>query len=245
MAKILVSSLLWYMNHKLSCFTAETIIKIVSDFYSPEEIVTAKAVLHNNYEGAGRQKPRQVDQKSLHNIKDIHMVLLEMQNNKKSTPVLVTASSHFPSLNLKNIDAFQLMQDINNLRQESLTFKRERKIQTNAVVDLKSTVQELSYLFKKKECKTPELIKVDSHPEPSHKDSYSEILRKPMPQTPNTPYKNDNSSVDNFVKVEKGRWSTRIGRIKQPDLKVVEKPVNIFVSRFHPNVLESKIKQFA
>ena len=58
-----------------------------------------------NYEGAGRLKLRQGDQKSLHNIKDIHMVILKMQNNKKSAPVLVTASSHFPSLDLKDIDA--------------------------------------------------------------------------------------------------------------------------------------------
>ena len=57
--------------------------------------------------------------------------------------------------------------------------------------------------------------------------------------------KNDNSSADNFTKVEKRRRSTRIGRMKQPDLKVVEKPVNIFVLRFHPDVLESEIKQFA
>ena len=243
MAKILINSLLWYMNDILSCLTAETIIKIVSDFYSPEEIVEAKTVLHNNYEGAGRLKLRQGDQKSLHNIKDIHMVLLEMQNNKKSAPVLVTASSRFPSLDLKNIDACQLIQDINNLRQEFLTFKREKEMQTNAVVDLKSTVQELSYLLKKKECQTPELIKVDSHPEPIH--SYSEILRKPMPQTLNTTYKNNNSSAGSFTKVEKRRRSTRIGRMKQSDLKVVEKPVNIFVSRFYPDVLESEIKQFA
>ena len=66
-----------------------------------------------------------------------------------------------------------------------------------------------------------------------------------MPQTLNTTYKNDNSSADNFTKVEKRRKSTRIGRMKQSDLKVVEKPVNIFVSRFHPDVLESEIKQFA
>ena len=78
------------------------------------------------------------------------------------------------------------MQDISNLRQEFMTFKREKEMQTNAVVDLKSTVQELSYLLKKKECQTPELIKVDSYPEPTHKDSYSEILRKSMPQTLNT-----------------------------------------------------------
>ena len=39
--------------------------------------------------------------------------------------------------------------------------------------------------------------------------------------------------------------STRIGRMKQSDLKVIEKLVNIFVSRFHPDVLESEIKQFA
>ena len=76
-------------------------------------------------------------------------------------------------------------------------------MQTNVVVDLKSTVQELSYLLKKKECRTPELIKVDSHPEPTHKDSYSEILRKPMPQTLYTSHKNNNSSADNFTKVEK------------------------------------------
>ena len=161
-----------------------------------------------------------------------------MQNNKKSAPVLVTASSHFPSLDLKNIDACPPMQDINNLREEFLTFKREREMQTNAVVDLKSTVQELSYLLKKKEYKTPELIKVNSHPEPTHKDSYSEILRKPIPQTLNTIYKNDNSSGDNFTKVEKRRRSTRIGRMKQSDLKVVEKPANIFISRFHPNFIQ-------
>ena len=88
-------------------------------------------------------------------------------------------------------------------------------------------------------------IKVDSHPEPTHKDSYSEILRKSMPQTLNTTYKNYNSSADNFTKVEKRRRSTRIGRMKQSDLKVVEKPVNIFVSRFHADVSESEIKQFA
>ena len=41
------------------------------------------------------------------------------------------------------------MQDVNNL-QEFLTFKHEREIETNAVVDLKFTVQELSCLFKKK-----------------------------------------------------------------------------------------------
>ena len=99
------------------------------------------------------------------------------------------------------------MQDINNLRQEFLTFKHEREMQTNAVVDLKSTVQELSYL-KKKECQTPELIKVDSHLELTQKDSYSEILRKPIPQTLNTTYKNYNSSADNFTKVEKRHRST-------------------------------------
>ena len=78
------------------------------------------------------------------------MVLLEMQNNKKFASVLVTASSHFPSLDFKNIDACQLMKDVNNLRQEFLTFKHEREMQTNAVVDLKSTVQKLSYLLNKK-----------------------------------------------------------------------------------------------
>ena len=61
------------------------------------------------------------------------------------------------------------MQDINNLQQEFLTFKHEREMQTNAVVDLKLTVQELSYLLKKKECKTLELIKVDSHPKLTHR----------------------------------------------------------------------------
>ena len=66
-----------------------------------------------------------------------------------------------------------------------------------------------------------------------------------MPQTLNTTYKNDNSSADNFTEVEKRHKSTQIGRMKQSDLKLVEKPVNIFVSRFHPDVLESEIKQFA
>ena len=75
MAKILINLLLWYANDRLSCLTAEIIIKIVSDFYSPEENVEAKTVFYNNYEGAGRQKLRQDDQKSLHNIKDIYMVL--------------------------------------------------------------------------------------------------------------------------------------------------------------------------
>ena len=75
MAKILINSLLWCANDRLSCLTAEIIIKIVSDFYSPEKNVEAKTVLYNNYEGAGRQKLRQDDQKSLHNIKGIYIVL--------------------------------------------------------------------------------------------------------------------------------------------------------------------------
>ena len=93
------------------------------------------------------------------------------------------------------------MQNI-NLQQEFLILKSEKEMQTNAVVDLKPTVQELSCLLKKKECKTPELIKVDSH-EPTHKDPYSETLRKLMPQILNTTYKNNNSSADNFTKVKK------------------------------------------
>ena len=66
-----------------------------------------------------------------------------------------------------------------------------------------------------------------------------------MPQTLNSTYKNDNSSAANFTTVEKRRRSTRIGRMKQSDLEVVKKPVKIFASRFHPDVLESEIKQFA
>ena len=58
------------MNDRLSCLIAVTIIKIASDFYSPKEIVKAKTVLHNNYEGTGRLKLRQGDQKFLHNIKE-------------------------------------------------------------------------------------------------------------------------------------------------------------------------------
>ena len=42
------------MNDRLSCLTAETIIKIVSGFYSSKEIVEAKTVLHNNYEGQSK-----------------------------------------------------------------------------------------------------------------------------------------------------------------------------------------------
>ena len=56
MAKIVTILLSWYMNDRLNCLTNETIIKIVSDFYSSEEIVEAKIVLHNNYEGTGRLK---------------------------------------------------------------------------------------------------------------------------------------------------------------------------------------------
>ena len=56
MAKIVTILLSWYMNDRLNCLTNETIIKIVSDFYSSEKIVEAKIVLHNNYEGTGRLK---------------------------------------------------------------------------------------------------------------------------------------------------------------------------------------------
>ena len=52
-------------------------------------------------------------------------------------------------------------------------------------------------------------MKINSHSEPTHKDSYSEILRKPMPQTLDTTYKNDNSSIDNLSK-----WKKDIGLLK-------------------------------
>ena len=63
-----------------------------------------------------------------------------------------------------------------------------------------------------------------------------------MPQTLNSTYENDNSFADNFTKVEKRRRSTRIGRMKQSDLKVVENLL-IFLYQDFIQIFYSSVSQ--
>ena len=79
MAKILFNLLLWYRNDRLSCLTAETILKLyLTSTLLKKLSAKMKAVLHNNCIGTERVELKQDDQKPLHNIKDIHLMLLGM-----------------------------------------------------------------------------------------------------------------------------------------------------------------------
>lgn len=258
MVKIVINSLLWFMYDRMSCLTGDTIFKSVTDFYSDDEIVEAKSVLYNNYEGAGRLKGRQGEQKSLNNVKDIHKVLLEMTSDKEhEAPTIVTATSHFPSLDITNLDAWQLMQDVTSLRQTFIDFKREKEADTIAFTDLKLTVLELTALLKQKSNSTKHVESV-AQPQPiveTNVPTYTQVLKHPPRNQDGerssqavarevNPINTRSDKNEEFTKVVRRRRAPRIGKLNGSDLKVVVKPVNIFTSRFDPDVTEREIENF-
>ena len=63
--------------------------------------------------------------------------------NKFNPPIFATADSRFPSMNITNIDALALQNEVNLLRKEINTIKDSRNADNDTLVEIKKMLTEM------------------------------------------------------------------------------------------------------
>ena len=120
-AEYVVNPILWYIQQRMKQLNIDTLCKLVIQYYQPEEIEVAKDLLYNNFPEQGRpkhlrKKVRHGENKLDNTIKDMVAVFHEFSvTNNFKPPLIVTATSIFPSLDLGNIDGAAMSMDICNV----------------------------------------------------------------------------------------------------------------------------------
>ena len=92
-----------------------------------KEVEEAKDCLSTNFSSSERKKIRKGSNKVDLNVKDIIAVLHELGNkyiDDKSVPSFVTSDVHFPNINLNNLDAVNMQNQIGSLQKKSALCNR-------------------------------------------------------------------------------------------------------------------------
>ena len=120
------------------------IIKVILDYYNSDEIEAAKELLFQHFPDQHRPKKlqRKIARQGLH--KDLLELFHEMSVvDKFNLPIFVTADSHFPSMDITNIDALALQNEVNLLRKETNTIKDSRNADSDTLVEIKKMLTEI------------------------------------------------------------------------------------------------------
>ena len=156
------NTILWYMYNRMDGMRHHILTKVVLDFYSELDIEKAKDCFFQHLPHQ-RNVKRRGDNKSEMNIKDILESMHTLQNKQTASPetdddgpdlIFVTASTKFPSLDIMDIDAGCLAEDVKSLKQDvkSLRQIQENKAKLSAqIAEVRSMVSELTAMTKKKD----------------------------------------------------------------------------------------------
>ena len=221
------------------------------------------------------KKLRQGAHKSEMNIKDMVEVFHAMHTLEKfAIPLLVTATSNFPSLDINNIDAATMHYDINTLKKDFLQYRMDKEAELSDIKSLKQAIVDLTAMIKEK----PTLIIPDA-PLSQHNDvsqaanishvnlfpqaSYSSVVKSSINKTKaknesNIPAStsrgehltdpNDNNFSWHTVERTKKEKISFIGKKQSKELKTIKppaKPAKVFVSRLIPDPDEKEISDYA
>ena len=151
-AECVVNPILWYMQQRMKQLNIDTLCKLVIQYYQPEEIEVAKDLLYNNFLEQARpehlrKKVRQGENKLDSTIEDMVTVFHEFSvTNNFKPPLIVTARSNFPSLDLGNIDGVAMSMDICNIKHELAQLKHERESEKSSLVIIQETLKDLKGL---------------------------------------------------------------------------------------------------
>ena len=111
------NELLCYMQNKTQVCTQDFLVQVCCDFYCEDAISEAKALLYKNVQTKGRLIGRRGAQKSLHEMRDIYQVLLEMEPTDDTTFVAHNLSN-LPPLSMDNNDTLRLLKEIENVKSD-------------------------------------------------------------------------------------------------------------------------------
>ena len=128
---IILNSILWFMYNRMDLVKTDLLMKLVGEYYEDKDIEDAKSLLFDKLPSQ-RNVKRKGDNKKEMNLKDILQALHSLPNEKQQSDhdadclIFATANCHFPSLEVKNIDAGTIVTDIVSLKQEVKELKEEK-----------------------------------------------------------------------------------------------------------------------
>ena len=224
------------MYNRMDLVKTDLLMKLVGEYYEDKDVEDAKSLLFDKLPSQ-RNVKRKRDNKKKRNLKDILQALHSLPNEKQQSDhdadclVFATANCHFPSLEVKNIDAGTIVTDIVSLKQEVKELKEEKyqsQKLSDQMTELRSMVSELSALtkknFRKKYPAFTNSLDPASNPNCSNSEPKEATENKPSPswyvQTLNeNSQENDQSKALYSEKVEESGNS--IGEKSKPMAKEV------------------------
>ena len=105
------------MQNKTQVCTQDFLVQVCCDFYCEEAISEAKTLLYKHVKTKGRLIGRRGAQKSVHEMRDIYQVLLEMEPTDKTTFVAHNLAN-LPPLSMDNTDTLRLLKEIENVKSD-------------------------------------------------------------------------------------------------------------------------------
>ena len=148
MVPIVVNPLLWYVHEQMKYVPSETLVSVLSKYYSSETIEEAKNTLFDHFSQEFRSKKlwkiaQQGPHKSENNIKDVIEVFHKMAVTEGfKQPVFVTANTDFPPLNVAKVDITALQHDIAIIKNEVFKYKEITENESIQLKELKEAVQQ-------------------------------------------------------------------------------------------------------
>ena len=161
MKKLVVNSLLWFVVNQMDKLTTETIVKSIVSFYNEKEVEEAEDCLFTYFSSSERKKIRKGSNKVDLNVKDIIAVLHELGNKNiddESVPLFVTSDFHFPNINLSNLDAVNMRNQIGSLQNKVCTLQQDKITQIKSLDDVKLSIDKLTAAMLKIQSNLPAAI---------------------------------------------------------------------------------------
>ena len=173
--------------------------------------------------------------------------------DKFNPPIFATADSHFPSMDITNIDALALQNEVNLLRKEINTIKDSRNADNDTLVEIKTMLTEM----KNTNVKSSTINDTTDKSFFKEKKSFSKALKENfVTNSTHSSSTNINSNIESsaFNGIEKWKITkkrrkpvTTVGKKVTTIFKSVKplsRPSEIFVSRFEPHTTIDSVENY-
>jgi hypothetical protein len=112
------NDLLCFVNHQMNTIPVDNIVNLCADFYSADEVFTAKTILFETVETNGKRLiSRTGVDKTKNNMFDILRVMIELK--PEETPVFYARDlANLPPLGHNSTDVLKLLEEIQNMKKD-------------------------------------------------------------------------------------------------------------------------------
>jgi len=148
MSDVIVDPLLWFVHNQINIVNEETITKTVLDFYTEQEIQHSKELLSKAIRPRGRIVKRQGHKKNHTNVADILSLIHELDTAvpADSGPQIVTKDTHFPPLDIKDINATCFYHELFQLKKDFKVLKEDKTEEQQTLAKIAQQQQNLTKL---------------------------------------------------------------------------------------------------